>query len=60
MGERACAYCHGYSDTRTTIVATRFQGTEQEGNQVIYWFCDDGCRQMWLDRANPARSDSEE
>ncbi len=49
--QRACAYCHGYSQTRTHIAATRFNGTEQQGNQIVYWFCDDWCRKSWLDRA---------
>lgn len=50
---RACAYCHGYSEAGngTVIHATRFQPGQQTGTVVAYWFCDDGCRQSWLDRA---------
>lgn len=57
MSERAvCAYCHGVRLEGPTawIHATRFQPGEQEGDQVRYDFCDDSCKQAWLDRAEQA------
>jgi hypothetical protein len=55
MSKRApCAYCHGvrHGGPTARVHATRFgPGSQGEGEQIRYDFCDDGCKKRWLDRA---------
>lgn len=55
-----CAYCHGVRLDGPTawIHSTRFAaGSTGDGAEVRYDFCDDGCKKLWLNRAEPARID---